>query len=139
MSDQEVVVIPPEAVEQQMVEKALAEDPTGLPVDKAAAFFGKHVEVLEHLLNGMSNRAMKRMIMHTATKNLNKDYTLKKGTDEERAAYHFEEVVFTRMIMQLHVEAEKAAKAQELENEQKQLSLIKGETNEQTSDQKENS
>lgn len=135
MSDQQVIteeiqVINPTLVEEKMVEKALAEDPSGTPADKAAAFFQRSVEDLKVHLELMSKRALKRMILYQATYPfLGKEYTLKKESPEFKAAYRFNEMITQKVLMQLQYEHEKAMKAMEDGNVQdNQLTLNKGET-----------
>lgn len=135
MSDQqvtteEVQVINPALAEEKMVEKALAEDPSGTPADKAAAFFQKSVGDLKHHIDQMSLRALKRMVLYQATYPfLGKEYTLKKGSAEFKAAYRFNEMITQKVLMQLQYEHEKAMKAMEDGKVQdNQLTLNKGET-----------
>lgn len=128
----ETTTIAPEVLEQKMVEQELAADPSGLPYDKAAAFFQKSAIDLEILLNNMSLRALKRMIMNVATyPYLDRNYTVKKGSNEEKASYRFNEMIWQKTIMQLQFEQEKALKAMEDEklNNESNNSLIKGEQN----------
>src|SRR5271165_2825262 len=118
-----------------MVEKALTEtptsslvDPAGNPADKAAAFFKKSAAELELLLRDMSLRAMKRMILNVATyPYLDRDYTVKRGSTEEKASYRFNEMMWQKTIMQLHFEQEKAMKAMAEGKDKEQLTLNKGE------------
>ncbi len=123
--------VSPAAIEDAMVQKALAEDPTGTPADKAAAFFQKSVMDLKIHIDQMSLRSLKRMILYQATYPfLGKEYTLKKGSPEFKAAYRFNEMITQKVLMQLQYEHEKAMKAMEdgkadLNN---QLTLNKGET-----------
>lgn len=125
-ADSNVQVVSPETVEQVMVEKALAEDPTGQPADKAAAFFKKSAQELNRLLSDMSLRECKRMIMNVAAYPFVDMRPVKKGSNEEKASYFFNEMIMHKTIMQLQYEQEKAIKAMEEEKNLNQ-SLIKGE------------
>jgi hypothetical protein len=126
----ESVTVDPNQLEQAMVEKALAEDPSGTPADKAAAFFQRSAHDLVILLDQMSLRAIKRMVMNVATyPYLDRDYTVKRGSVEDKASYRFNEMVWQKTIMQLQYEQEKVLKA-EAEgklNEESNLTLNKGE------------
>lgn len=137
MSDQEqtiteeVPLVDPALVEQKMVEKALAEDPSGTPADKAAAFFQKSVVDLKAHIDQMSLRALRRMVLYQATYPfLGKEYTLKNGSPEYKAAYRFNEMITQKVLMQLQYEHEKAVKAMEdgKVESNNQLTLNKGET-----------
>lgn len=134
---EELQHVNPASVEEVMVEKALAEDPTGTPADKAAAFFQRSVDDLKVHVDRMSMRALKRMILYQATYPfLGKEYKLKVGSPEYKAAYRFNEMITQKVLMQLQFEHEKAVKAMEdgKVNSENQLTLNKGET---TSDTKE--
>lgn len=135
-SETPVEAISPELVEQVMVDKALKEDPTGTPGDKAAAFFQRSVVELKSLLEDMSLREIKRMILNVATYPfLDRNYEVKKGSIEAKASYRFNEMVWQKTIMQLQFEQEKAQKAMDegKDKEQTNLTLTKGETtNEQS-------
>lgn len=129
-------VVDPTVLEEKMVEKALAEDPTGTPADKAAAFFQRSAVELQQQINNMSLRSLKRMIMNVATyPYLDREYTVKKDSIESKASYRFNEMVWYKTIMQLQFEQEKAQKAidEGKDKEQENLTLKKGEeTNEQS-------
>jgi hypothetical protein len=121
--DQEVS---PEALEQKMLENAAEADPTGTAADKAAAFFKKSAAELANLVPNMSKRALERMIMHVATYPLlGKEYIVKIGSIEHKAAYRFNEMVMQKTIMQLQFEADKAQKAIDEGKDKEQLSLTK--------------
>src|SRR5271165_5299706 len=118
MSDETILeqAIAPDQLEQAMVDKALAEDPSGLPQDKAAAFFKRGAAELVILLNDMSLREMKRMIMNVATyPHLDRNYEIKRDSIEFKASYRFNEMVWQKTIMQLSVEADKVEKAMQEE------------------------
>lgn len=142
MSEDEVTqtpeqVIAPADLETGMVEKALAEDPSGTAADKAAAFFQKSAADLQIHLNGMSLREIKRMVMNVATyPYLDRAYTVKRGSIEEKASYRFNEMVWQKTIMQLQFEQEKALKAME-EQKELNLSLTKGDTDNGTKSENE--
>lgn len=124
----EQATVSPEALEKGMVAKELAEDPTGTPADKAAAFFQRSAIDLNVLLNQMSLRALKRMVLNVATyPYLERDYTVKKGSTEEKASYRFNEMVWQKTLMQLQFEQEKALKAIEEGKDKEAHTLQKGE------------
>jgi ribosomal protein S6 len=127
---EELPIVSPAELESKMVEKALTEDPTGTPADKAAAFFQRSVEDLEKLIDNMSHRALKRMILNVATYPfLDREYTVKKDSTEFKASYRFNEMVWHKTIMQLQAEQEKAQKAiDENKTEDLNLPLTKGES-----------
>jgi len=124
--------ISPQAIEEKMVEKALNEDPSGTPADKAAAFFQRSAIDLQKMLDNMSLRAIKRMVMNVSTyPYLNRQYEVKKESIEFKASYRFNEMVWHKTIMQLQFESEKAEKALQEGKDNEKLSLQKGETDEQ--------
>lgn len=136
---EEIQAVNPASLEEKMVEKALAEDPTGTPADKAAAFFQRSVDDLKIHIEPMSKRALKRMILYQATfPFLGKEYTLKKGSPEYKAAYRFNEMITQKVLMQLQFEHEKAMKAMEdgKSESNNQLTLNKGETDNGTEQSK---
>jgi hypothetical protein len=128
-------VVNPASLEEKMVEKALAEDPTGTPADKAAAFFQRSVGDLKVHIDRMSLRGLKRMILYQATYPfLGKEYKLKVGSPEYKAAYRFNEMITQKVLMQLQFEHEKAMKAMEDGKvSDNQLTLNKGESDNDTS------
>ncbi len=137
MSTEEAQAVNPATLEEKMVEKALAEDPSGTPADKAAAFFQKSVMDLKVHIDQMSLRALRRMILYQATYPfLGKEYTLKKGSPEFKAAYRFNEMITQKVLMQLQYEHEKAMKAMEDGKTDNQLTLNKGETDNGTEQSK---
>ena len=122
-------VVSPAILEEKMVEKALNEDPSGTPADKAAAFFQKSAAELQGLINGMSLRELKRMVMHVSTYPfLGKEYKVKPGTIEYKATYRFSEMMWHKTIMQLQFEQEKAVKEMEQDKNSNNESLKKGDT-----------
>lgn len=122
----EFAEISPAELEAGMIEKAIQEDPTGSAGDKAAAFFQRSAVDLNMLLNGMSLRAIKRMVMNVATyPYLDRNYEIKRDSVEAKASYRFNEMVWQKTIMQLEFEQEKAMKALAEENTNT-LSLEKG-------------
>ena len=132
--EQPLQTVAPEAVEGVMVEKALAEDPTGTSADKAAAFFQRSAHDLKILLDKMSLREMKRMIMNVSTyPYLDRNYEVKSGSVEAKASYRFNEIMWQKTIMQLQFEQEKALKAMEegKDKETGNLTLQKGESSAQ--------
>lgn len=127
----------PAVLEQAMVDKALAEDPSGTPADKAAAFFQKSAADLEILLSQMSLRACKRMILNVATYPfLDRSYEVKLNSPEAKASYRFNEMVWHKTIMQLQFEQEKAQQAIDEGKANEQLTLKKGEEENGTTETK---
>ena len=99
---------------KETTEALVQQDMTHKPEDIAAAFFMRQEPKFIQLVDKLSLRAAKRLIMHLALGPLaNKDYKL--NTDEEKsAAYIGNELIFNRVIMQLSEEmrvADEAAKA----------------------------
>jgi len=129
MNEETQQPIAPAELETKMVEKALAEDPSGTPADKAAAFFQRSAEDLQKLIQAMSRRGLERMIMNVATYPfLDREYTVKKDSIEFKASYRFNEMMWHKTIMQLQAEQEKAQKAiDENKTEELNLPLTKGE------------
>lgn len=123
----ESVVTNPAQLEQAMVEKALAEDPSGTPGDKAAAFFQKSAAELEVLVNHLSLRALRRMVMFVSTHPFtDKQYNIRKDSVEGKAAYRFDEMIWHKTIMQLQFEQQKALEAMEQGKKEHTLQLTKG-------------
>jgi hypothetical protein len=119
--------ISPSEVEQKMVEKELSADPSGTPADKAAAFFQMSALKLKSLIDNMSLRELKRMVMNVGTyPYLDRNYEVKKGSVEEKATYCFNEMVWQKTIMQLQFEQEKAEKALAEGKDKEAHSLKKG-------------
>ena len=133
-AEESLPIVDPASLEEKMVEKALAEDPTGTPADKAAAFFQRSVGDLKVHIDRMSMRALKRMILYQATYPfLGKEYKLKVGSPEYKAAYRFNEMITQKVLMQLQFEHEKAMKVMEDGKvSDNQLTLNKGESDNAT-------
>lgn len=96
---------------------------THTPADAAAAFFGMQKTKLAMLLENMSAKQMRRILMNACSfPFVDKQYTPR--TDEERsAAYLVGEMLTNRMIMQLQYEmqlAEEAVNNQEVKGEKEE-------------------
>lgn len=96
------------------------------PEDIAAAFFQMQYPKFQSIVERLSFRALKRLIVTCAAYPLvPREYKVR-NDEEKQALYLFSEMVQNKMIMQLAFEQQKVSNAME-NNEDLNPSLIKGE------------
>ena len=81
------------------------------PEDLAAAFFSLNHKRLLQGFNQMSKRQLIRVCYHIACMGLHDTKAALQDEVEKRCAYVMNEMITNRVIMQLHMEMEKAEKA----------------------------
>lgn len=102
-------LVSPKAVTEELVKESMEQHQ---PADIAAAFFMRQEPKFIQLVNQLSNRGLRRLIMHLALGELaNREYPLKDET-EKSASYIGNELIFNRVIMQLTAEMQAVEEAQ---------------------------
>lgn len=116
--------VDPAKFEAALLQNELSKD-IGSPADLAAAFFDKHLFALKTRVNMLSLRQLKRVMMSVASYPFAKvEYEPRSGIEKE-VAYHFDQLIHTKAIMQLEFEREKVLKAME-DEEKNKTELSKG-------------
>lgn len=110
MEDQQSEVTK-QQTEQIVKEQIVDQNPHG-PEDIAAVFFQRHTPVFINAVNKLSFRQLKRVLINLTLGPLAPREYLPSKEIEKHAAYIGNELIFERVIMQLHVEMQRAQEAE---------------------------
>ncbi len=110
-----------EEKEQQLVEelqKQAEQLKNQNPEDLAAAFFSLEQPRFKKIVDGLSQRQLKRLLFQLVSHPFTPQQYAPSNQDEKDAFYLGDQMIHNRMIMQLHYEMQRAEQAQQaMDNE----------------------